>query len=377
MDNGESFSSYQPVETQLTNRRRFLRGLFALSVAGSCSNELVGCSIKTDSMTATGSIMPESSLRSLADSQGLRIGAAVAARPLREEPVYAQTLGREFNMLTPENAMKFDALHPERSRYDFDDADAIVNFAGANAMQVRGHTLVWHEQLSPWLVGVEYTRDELIKILREHIWTVVGRYRGRLGTWDVINEAIIGDGSLRDTIWRRKVGPDYIDLAFRWAHEGDPQARLFYNDYGAEVLNRKSDAIYSLVHGLQDRGAPIHGVGLQTHLAMESPPDLEAFIANMNRFAALGLAVHVSEMDVRVKEPITEDKLAAQARVYRDILEACLSSRHCEAFALWGFTDRHSWIPTAYPGTGAALIFDEYYHPKPAYNALMDALVGG
>ncbi len=113
---------------------------------------------------------------------------------MRQEPVYAQTLKPEFSMLTPENAMKFEILHPRRYRYDFDDADAIMNFAVANAMQVHGHTLVWHEQVPSWLADVEHTREELIEILREHIWTVVGRFRGRVTTWDVVNEAIIGDG---------------------------------------------------------------------------------------------------------------------------------------------------------------------------------------
>ncbi len=321
--------------------------------------------------------VPPMSLRSLAQGRGIQIGAAVTARPLHEDAIYAQVFGREFSMLTPENAMKFGVLHPGTDRYDFSDADAIMKFADANAMQVHGHTLVWHEQVPSWLTDVERTRDELIQVLQEHIWTVVGRYRGRVTTWDVVNEAIIGDGSLRDTLWGRGIGPDYIDLPFRWAHEADPQARLFYNDYGGEVLNRKSDAIYDLVQGLQESGTPIQGVGLQTHIGLESPPDVEAFAANMNRLAALGLSVRVSEMDVRIREPITEEKLTAQARLYRDILAACLSAKNCEAFVLWGFTDRYFWIPTAYPGTGAALIFDEYYHPKPAYNALMDALVGG
>ncbi len=354
-----------------------MRGLGALALAGAYIKQFTACSLQALSPTVTDSSMPALSLRSLAQRRRMHIGAAVAARPLREEAVYAQTLGRELSMLTPESAMKFGVLHPRRDRYDFDDADAIVNFAIANAMRVHGHTLVWHEQVPPWLVGVEYTRDELIEILREHIWTVVGRFRGRVATWDVVNEAIIGDGSLRDTIWFRGIGPEYIDLVFRWAHEADSQARLFYNDYGGEVLNRKSDAIYNLVQGLQERGAPIHGVGLQMHLALESPPDLEAFAANMNRLAELDLAVHVSEMDIRIREPITEEKLAAQAQVYRDILGACLAAKNCEAFVLWGFTDLYSWIPTAYPGTGAALIFDESYRPKPAYNALRDLLMGG
>ncbi len=319
---------------------------------------------------------PASSLRSLAQARGIQIGAAVAAGPVREEPLYAQTLRREFSMLTPENAMKFGPLHPDPDRYNFADADAIIAFAKANAMQVRAHTLVWHEELPRWLTERTVTREDLMANLRQHILTVVGRYRGRVVAWDVVNEAMADSGSLRDTIWLRGIGPDYIDLAFRWAHEADPKARLFYNDYGGEGLGRKSDAIYALVRSLQTRGVPIHGVGLQTHIRLESFPALRDVAANMNRLAALKLEVHITEMDVRIKGPVTEEALAAQARIYRDTLGVCLSVKNCKAFVLWGFTDRHSWIPQFFPGWGTALIFDESYRPKPAYTALMDALKG-
>jgi endo-1,4-beta-xylanase len=277
-------------------------------------------------------------------------------------------------MLTPENAMKFGPLHPDPDRYNFADADAIIAFAKANAMQVRAHTLVWHEDLPRWLTERNVTREDLMANLRQHILTVVGRYRGRVVAWDVVNEAMADSGSLRDTIWLRGIGPDYIDLAFRWAHEADPQARLFYNDYGGEGLGRKSDAIYGLVRNLQTRGVPIHGVGLQTHIRLESSPALRDVAANMNRLAALKLEVHITEMDVRIEGPVTEEALAAQARIYRDMLGVCLSAKNCKAFVLWGFTDRHSWIPQFFPQWGAALIFDESYRPKPAYTALMDAL---
>ena len=319
------------------------------------------------------SVLP---LRSLAQDRDIHIGAAVAARPLGSEALYAETLAREFNMLTPENAMKFGPLHPNRDRYDFSDADAIVDFAEAHGMQVRGHTLVWHNQLPSWLTAGNWARDEMIEILREHIMTVVGRYQGRVAAWDVVNEAVANDGSLRDTIWLRSIGPEYIDMAFRWAHEADPDALLFYNDYGGEGQGRKSDAIYTLVHGLLQRGVPIHGVGLQMHVSLDRSPEPQDVAANMKRLAALGLKVHITEMDVRIKGPATEEKLAEQARVYRDMLEVCLAAENCRAFVLWGFTDRHSWIPHFFTGYGSGLIFDESYRPKPAYNALIDMLIG-
>jgi endo-1,4-beta-xylanase len=316
------------------------------------------------------------SLRSLAQVRGIRIGAAVAVQPLRSEAIYAETLAREFNMLTPENVMKFAPLRPSRDGYDFDKADAIVDFAETHAMQVRGHVLVWHQQLPSWLTEGNWTRDELIEILHEHIATVVGRYRGRILAWDVVNEAVTDDGSLVDTIWLRGIGPDYIDMAFRWAHEADPDALLFYNDYGGEGLGDKSEAIYALAGDLLQRGAPMHGIGLQMHVSVDRHPEPQDVAANISRLSTLGLEVHITEMDVRIKDPATQEELAEQARVYRDVLEVCLSAQNCKAFVLWGFTDCHSWIPYFLEGWDAALIFDESYRPKPAYSALMDGLAG-
>jgi endo-1,4-beta-xylanase len=330
----------------------------------------------TSTPTLTMTPISTLSLRHFAQVRGMQIGAAVAESPLRNEDLYAETIAREFNMLTPENAMKFGPLHPDPDRYNFDAADTIVNFAEEHSMQVRGHTLVWHSQLSPWLTEGNWTRDELTQILREHITTVVGHYQGRVVAWDVVNEAIADDGSLRETIWLRGIGPEYIDMAFRWAHEADPDARLFYNDYNGEGLSPKSDAIYALVRDLLQRGVPIHGVGLQMHVSVDWSPDPQDVAANMERLSALGLEVHITEMDVRIQDLATEEDLAKQALIYRDMLRVCLSVQNCEAFVLWGATDRHSWIPQFFPGWDSALIFDKSYRPKPAYNALIDELAG-
>lgn len=335
-----------------------------------------GTSIQTPIVTHTPTPTAAPSLRSLAQERGIWIGAAVAVEPLQSERLYAEVLAREFSMLTPENTMKFEPVHPGPDRYDFDAADAIVAFAADHGMHVRGHTLVWHYQLPPWLTGGDWTRDELIQILQEHITTVVGRYQGQVAAWDVVNEAIADDGSLRDTIWLRGIGPEYIDMAFQWAHEADPDARLFYNDYGGEGQGRKSDAIYALVQSLLQRGVPIHGVGLQMHVSLDDFPAPQDVATNINRLSALGLEVHITEMDVRIKGEATEEALAKQASVYRDMLDACLSAQNCKGFVLWGFTDRHSWIPYFFEGWDTALIFDPSYRPKPAYDALADRLAG-
>jgi endo-1,4-beta-xylanase len=296
--------------------------------------------------------------------------------PLLNGPKYGEVLAREFNLVSVENAMKFGPIHPEPDGYDFAGADAIVAFAGKHGLKVHSHVLVWHAQQPAWLTGKQYTREELMTILRDHIRAVAGRYRDKVAYWDVVNEAVEGDGSLRNTFWLRAIGPDYIELAFHWAHEADPKARLFYNDFGAEGLNKKSDAIYEMVKDLRARGVPIHGVGLQMHTSLRQPPDPKQVAANIKRLNDLGLEAQITEMDVQIQNvPGTlEEKLEAQARVYREILEVCLAAKNCKAFGMWGFTDRHSWIPGFTGHPDAPLIFDENYNPKPAYHALASAL---
>lgn len=333
---------------------------------------------ETTSINPTPTSTPAPTLRSLAQPRGISIGAAVSLQPLQTDPQYRDTLARQFNMLTPENAMKFAAIHPSRNTYTFEDADSIVAFAQAHNMQVRGHNLAWYKTIPSWVTKGNFSRTELINILREHIMTVVSHYRGSVNIWDVVNEAIDNNGALRDSVWLRVIGPDYIDLAFRWAHQANPQARLFYNDYDGEGLGRKSDAIYNLLKGLLQRGVPISGVGLQMHIGLAGYPKPQDVLANMKRLAALGLEVQITEMDVAIQgDPRSMDaKLAAQAQIYRDMLSACLAVQNCTAFVMWGFTDRYSWIPLATGHPDAPLIFDGEYRAKPAYDALLDVLTG-
>ena len=311
-----------------------------------------------------------SPLRDLADARGLLVGVAVNEAPLREDPAYRDLLAREFNVVTPENAMKFGRLSHERGHYHFEDADAIVGFAESHGMRVRGHTLVWHMLQPEWLTEGAFSRQEWLDILREHIFTVMTRYRGRVFAWDVVNEALAEDGSLRDTIWLRGAGEEYLEQAFRWAHEADPAALLFYNDYCADDLSPKSDSVYRLLRRLLERDVPIHGVGLQMHLELEKPPRPKQIGKNIARLSALGLQVHVTEMDVRMKTPATPAKLVSQARIYRRVLRACLRRGECQACVFWGLGDGHSWIPEFFPGEGAALLFDDLSRPKPACRAV-------
>jgi endo-1,4-beta-xylanase len=317
-------------------------------------------------------------LRSLAEKRRIGIGTAVLMEPFRNDSAYREVLAREFNRITPENAMKFGRLHPERSRYEFADSDALVTFAKANQMQVHGHTLVWHRNLPDWLKEGEWTREELMDVLRQHIHTVVSRFRGEVASWDVVNEAVDNNGSLRDTIWLQVIGSDYIEIAFRWAHEADPQAQLFYNDYKGEELGKKADAIYKLLKDLRQRHVPIHGIGLQMHKDINNPPNPEEVAANIKRLGELGLEVQITEMDVRIhdgKETI-EQKLASQADVYQEMMRVCLDAPNCKSLTTWGLADHHSWIPYFFKLPDSPLIFDKSYRPKPAYDALVEVLKG-
>jgi endo-1,4-beta-xylanase len=335
---------------------------------------------------AFGDGVREQSLRAAAQASGMLIGTAVRPAQL-SELAYASTLDREFNMLEPEDVLKWETVHPERQSFDFSQGDQIVDFATRHGMKVRGHTLVWHQQNPKWLMEGNYTSGELAQILEKHIKTVVGHYRGKIFAWDVVNEAFdeLQPGKLRSTIWRDQPGiglagngSSYIERCFRWAHEADPQALLFYNEAGAEVTNPKSDAIYAMVRDFRQRGVPIHGVGFQMHIE-NLRADVASISANIKRFTALGVQVHITEMDVALPvdpsgSPRPED-LQKQADIYREVATACLSHRGCTAIQTWGFTDKYSWIGSHSKHTqGAALPFDRNYGAKPAYEALRDAL---
>jgi endo-1,4-beta-xylanase len=313
-------------------------------------------------------------LKELAGPLGVWIGAAVTVAPLTGEPAYGEAVRRDCSVVTPENEMKWGPIHPGRDRYDFARADAIVDFARAAGIALHGHTLLWHNQNPAWLTAGSVTPGELEALLQEHIASVVGRYAGRVAAWDVVNEALADDGTLRPSLWAQRLGPGYLALAYRAAHEADPQARLLYNDYGAEGLTRKADAQHRLLADLLAQGVPLHGVGFQVHVTAAGVP-AEPFARNLERLAALGLELYVTEMDVRLPTPPTGQALAAQAEVYRSVLDVFLEQPAGKGFQTWGVTDRHSWIPGRYPGYGAGLPLDERYAPKPAYRAIGDALV--
>ncbi|GAB3659115.1 endo-1,4-beta-xylanase [Zhihengliuella somnathii] len=317
------------------------------------------------------------------------IGTAVAGgghhtsadypEPFPHDEKYVDIIGEQFSSVSPENQAKWDYLRPSQDEYNFEAMDAIVASAQENGQVVRGHTLLWHSQNPAWLEDGDFTPDELRAILKDHIDTVVGRYAGKIQQWDVANEIFNEDGTLRTeaNIWIRELGPGIVADAFRWAHEADPEAKLFLNDYSVESINAKSDAYYELAQQFLTDGVPLDGFAVQAHLGMQwgFPGDMRQ---NLQRFDDLGLETAVTELDVRMELDEsgvpTAQQLQTQADYYRQALEACLGVDDCNSFTIWGINDTYSWVPGTFEGQGGATIMWEDYTWKPAYAALKETL---
>jgi endo-1,4-beta-xylanase len=307
------------------------------------------------------------------------IGAAIDMAALDSDPDYRALAAKELNQLTPENAMKWGPLQPSAGTWFFDDADALVDFAEDNGQAVHGHALVWHQQLPPWVTST-LTSAELAAAVDAHIDATVGRYQGRIRSWDVVNEAIDDRGALRNSILSDKLGAQYIAKAFQRAKTADPAALLWYNDYGIEGPGAKLEGVAALMQQLLDDGVPIDGVGLQFHVTGYDFASFELRESEMRsviqRFAAMGLRVRISELDVRVANlPEAATRLDYQRRVYHALGNICRTEPGCEELATWGFTDKYSWVDSFF-GADDPLLLDDALQRKPAYSGLAAALEG-
>jgi endo-1,4-beta-xylanase len=324
-------------------------------------------------LTAPAAHAADTPLRDLAAAKGKVIGTAVTGSKLTG--TYGDLAGAQFGSLTPGNAMKWGTVEPTQGSFNWTEADQIVAFAQAHNQQVRGHTLVWHSQNPSWLTTGSWTSAQLSGLLQNHISTEVTRYKGKIAAWDVVNEPFNEDGTYRSTLWYNGLGSGYIASALTWAHAADPNAKLYINDYNVEGVNAKSTALYNLVKSLKEQGVPIDGVGLQAHLILGQVP--ATLQQNIQRFADLGVDVAITELDVRMALPSDATKLAQQAADYKSVVAACVAVTRCVNVTVWGFTDSDSWVPSTFPGYGAATPYDENYAPKPAYHAIAEALGGG
>lgn len=373
----------------------------ALLAVGLCILIAGGCTKDSDAESAAPDSVAATTLKDAFEGSFL-IGAAINAEQFGgQDTAGAALVKRQFNAISPENVLKWEVVHPELGRYDFTGADQYVDFGEKNGMFVHGHTLVWHSQVPDWVfedgAGNAVSRDTLLARMKDHITTVVGRYKGRIDGWDVVNEALNEDGTLRETRWQQIIGDDYIATAFQLAHEADPGAELYYNDYSLENPAKRDGAV-RLIRSLQEAGVTITGIGSQEHLKLDWPSP--ALVDSMiTAFASTGLQVNMSELDVDVLPRATRgvgadvstnvagnsalnpfptalpDSLQQRlAQRYAEIFEVYMKhAPHIDRVTFWGVDDADSWLNN-WPVEGRTnypLLFDRDGHPKPAFDAVV------
>nr|BAD02382.1 xylanase I [Streptomyces thermoviolaceus] len=302
----------------------------------------------------------ESTLGAAAAQSGRYFGTAIAAGRLSDS-TYTSIASREFNMVTAENEMKIDATEPQRGQFDFSAGDRVYNWAVQNGKEVRGHTLAWHSQQPYWMQSL--SGSDLRQAMIDHINGVMNHYKGKIAQWDVVNEAFEdgNSGARRDSNLQR-TGNDWIEVAFRTARAADPSAKLCYNDYNIENWTwAKTQAVYNMVRDFKQRGVPIDCVGFQSHFNSGSPYDSN-FRTTLQSFAALGVDVAITELDIQGASPTT----------YANVVNDCLAVSRCLGITVWGVRDTDSWRSGDTP-----LLFNGDGSKKPAYSAVLDALNGG
>lgn len=319
-------------------------------------------------------------LRTYASKLGKSIGVAAASYryDLSNDNVpETAAVGREFNIVVGENEMKFDATEPGQNYFNYGGSDAIMWEAERNHQEVRGHTLAWHSQVPSWVSSDGrknnngFTREQLLGILKNHIYNVVGKYKGKIREWDVVNEVLDDDQSvvrtnpgtykLRPSIWATYIGEEFIDSAFVWAHEADPSAKLYINDYGVEFMgSTKAEAYFNLVKRLKASNLPIDGCGLQCHLTTGQLDTLK-LENNIQRYAPLGLNCIITELDIALANPSAPDAQETQAKEYAAITRVFLRNENCPTLMVWGISDNNSWRHNQ------PLMFDSNCNAKPAY----------
>jgi endo-1,4-beta-xylanase len=312
-----------------------------------------------------------SSLKQSAEAKSKYFGTALVQSNLSNSTLVGVATS-QFDMMTPGNEMKWDTTEPSNGTFNFGPGDNLVSFAQSHSMRVRGHNLVWHSQLPGWVSSLP--TNQVQAAMETHITTEATHYKGEVYSWDVVNEPFNEDGTLRQDAFYNAMGTGYIADAIRTAHAADPSAKLYLNDYNIEGENAKSNAMYSLVQSLIAQGVPIGGVGLESHFILgQVPSDM---LANMQRFAALGVDVAVTELDDRIQLPASSANLQQQATDYSTVVSDCLAVTRCVGVSQWGVGDADSWIPGTFSGYGAATMYDQNYQPKPAYTAALNALGG-
>jgi endo-1,4-beta-xylanase len=359
--------------------------LFLLVWAVSCKTEDTPVTPVTPPITTPTTPVVEDILKTTAT---FPMGVAINPSLLANNKTYRDLILKEHNSITVENAMKWGTIHTSENGYNFADADYIVNFASDNKIRVHGHTLLWHAYNPGWLNNFKGDSTAWEGLMKNHIKEVAGHYKGKLAGWDVVNEAYNDAGGLRTglgsegSIWATKLGDDYIARAFQYAAEADPNALLFYNDYGQEYSASKLRIIVSMVKDLQRRKIPIHGVGLQFHISIKS--NITGIETALKDLVATGLKIHISELDVNFSNfqkdasiTFSESNSLAQKKMYKQVMLAyrkIVPVAQQYGVTCWNVGDADSWLRSAIQTNEWPLPFDDGYQRKPAYFGIIEGL---
>ncbi|EKM58507.1 glycoside hydrolase family 10 protein [Phanerochaete carnosa HHB-10118-sp] len=309
-------------------------------------------------------------LHQLAKSQGKLYFGTATDNPELTDTAYDAILddGMMFGQITPGNSMKWDATEPEQGVFSWTGADQIVNLAQQNGQILRGHNCVWYNQLPSWVSSGNFTAAQLTSIIQNHCSTLVGHYQGQIYSWDVVNEPFNDDGTWRQDVFYDTLGTSYVSIALKAARSADPNAKLYINEYNIEYAGPKATALLSLVQTLQSQSVPLDGIGFQCHFILgEVPTDLQT---QLSTFAAQGVEVAITELDIRMTLPSTPALLQQQKTDYQNVIAACMGVEACVGMTIWDWTDKYSWVPSTFSGQGAACPWDENLVRKPAYDGI-------
>lgn len=320
------------------------------------------------------------------DSDGLQqesnfpIGVAININEFKNNPTYKSIADKQFNSFTAENIFKAEYLHPEETIFDWTDADALSDFCLTSGKRLHGHTLIWQQQLPQWILNYSGSAADWEKLFKNHIETIVLHFKGKVTSWDVVNEAFNDDGTLKNNIWKQKIGDTYIEKAFTYAHDADPDVLLFYNDFSLESNPTKRNSIIHYFNNLRVRGVKIDGIGLQMHVSISSP-EASQVAESLQDIVANNYKIHISELDISVN-PLSQNIHPNQALFENqaDYLGKIIlnykqvPSKFQYGITFWGVSDKDSWIPAYFNREDYPLLYDNNYLPKPAYCKLKEIL---
>ncbi|KAL7279304.1 hypothetical protein ACG7TL_007145 [Trametes sanguinea] len=346
---------------------------YSQCLPGSASSSPVSTP-SSPSSTSSSPSPTASGLHTLAKAAGKLYFGTATDNPELTDTAYVAKLddNKDFGQITPGNSMKWDATEPERGTFTFSAGDVIANLAKTNGQLLRGHNCVWYNQLPSWVSNGQFTAADLTDVIQTHCGTLVGHYKGQVYSWDVINEPFNDDGTWRSDVFYNTLGTQFVPIALQAARAADPNAKLYINDYNIEQQGAKATAMLNLVKQLQADGVPIDGVGFQCHFIVGEVPG--TFQETLEQFTALGVEVAITELDIRMTLPSTDALLAQQEKDYQTVVQACMNVDGCVGITIWDWTDKYSWVPSTFPGQGAACPWDENFNKKPAYSGIVAAL---